>query len=77
MDNKSYPCVHCRDLFKSWTCETCKKEIDAECKECHNELKHDSIVIQNIHIIGGRGGVESTIGNDPDMYGHAGFAGND
>lgn len=48
-------CKHCGDDIKAWTCDKSEKPhaVLDQCRACHNELRHDIIKNQNIHICGG------------------------
>jgi len=60
-------CKHCKDTFTGWECGHCGKKQLGSCKECHFELVHGIIKNQNIHIIGGQGGL-SGLDEDTDAY---------
>jgi hypothetical protein len=56
-------CDSCGYSFRTSDCEICEKIITDRCIDCHNEIKHDIIKNQNIHIVSsGRSPI------DPDAH---------
>jgi len=68
-------CKHCGDDAANRKCPVCKKEIEQECIECHQEVAHGIIKNQNIHIVGGSKPLCS-VEDDPDAYSPSWKAGN-
>jgi len=64
-------CTSCGDWYAPYTCDECGELPVTKCAECHNELEHDIIVNQNIHIVGSGDGRHDTIDADPDAFGMA------
>lgn len=61
-------CSSCGDETGPWECEICKVEICVNCPDCHNELIHNVIKNQNIHIIGSSPSMLNSIDDDPDAF---------
>jgi len=64
-------CKHCGDIIHAFTCDKCKEEecdIEDQCRECHEELKHGVVQNQNIHIIGHGSG--DSVDDDLDAWNH-------
>lgn len=68
---KKMTCIHCQDDIKIWPCVICQKDIEAECKLCHNELKHNIIKNQNLHICGSPTSKVNEPDDDTDAYGQS------
>lgn len=60
-------CEHCGDSIFGQRCSICGQELKSECMDCHKEIAHDIIKIQNVHIIGG-GRHLCSADEDPDAY---------
>jgi len=43
--NAIFHCIHCNERNYSWLCTVCEQKIIEECKSCHLEIKHNTIVI--------------------------------
>ena len=66
-------CVHCKDdITGNEQCpgEGCGVFLNNECLDCHNERCHGVITNQNIHIVGGSGGLDRS-DEDPDAFAKA------
>ena len=61
-------CKYCHDSIDPYTCDICEPNTPQdECLSCHDELAHDVVENQNIHIIGRHTGLDS-LEDDPDAY---------
>lgn len=66
-------CQHCGDVIETQRCSLCGESLRRlrQCAVCHQELRHDVITNQNIHLCGNPRMSANGGDGDPDMFGLA------
>ncbi len=66
-------CRHCKEVLsrEQKECSICDCVPTDQCMTCHQEVAHDKIRVQNIHICGAAYSGLDGIDQDPDAYGRA------
>jgi len=67
MRRSGHVCRHCGDHYEPYQCSTCRAQPAWCCPECHDELAHEKILDQNVHLTGNTVR-EHTLDEDPDAW---------
>ena len=66
-DRTTY-CKTCKETVEVERCDICRNSIMGHCLDCHNELAHNIIEDQNIHICGSKSSKLDTPEFDEDAF---------